>query len=372
MTARRLIAAVVIDGVECPATDVTVDQSSNQSPDTFSATLALNGLPPGRDAAYFSSADEIPCDVIVAVGMSGGLLFSGSADKVDVDFEAGNVKLSGRDKSKDLIESKATKTHKNKSSKEVVDEYAGEAGLEVDADEDAGKAGKQYRQEWNRVTDLSSKWSAIQHMADREGKHAFVQKNKLYYRNLDETDLGAVEVDYQGQSPFGHAEGNFIGLKVSRNLELAKTTKVRVRSYNSETEERHDETETLGGSGKERTYDYRHAGMTNGQAKKTAKKRLREHTRHERTADVTLPGNPDISPLMKLLITGTGTAWDQDYHIDRCGHRISGDKYDVHITAKNSSKGRGGAGGASGASESGGAAVGSQQMAQASYPREGA
>jgi phage protein D len=340
MTSRALSAAIVVNGTPCPTTDVTVEQTSLQSPDTFHGTLALNKLPPGRDAAFFSSTDEIEIEVTVIVGFSGGLLFSGSADSVDVDWEGGLVKLSGRDKSKKLLESKDTDTFKNKSPEEIVEKYAGEAGLSTEIDSSGVKAGKQYRNEWNRVTDLHSKWSAIQHMADREGKVAFVQKNKLYFKKIDESDMGEVVIDFTPQTSMTPAFSNVIKLHTSRNLELARKTKVRVRSYNSETEETHDEQEEAGGSGEERVYDYRHAGMTKDQAKRTAKKRLREHTRHERGVKVDLPGDPDIAPLMKLIITSTGTAWDQDYHIDRCTHRIKGDQYDLNIIAKNTSKGR--------------------------------
>ncbi len=87
-------------------------------------------------------------------------------------------------------------------------------------------------------------------------------------------------------------------------------------------------------------YTDRHATIRDkDQAERIAKKRAREHTRHEITVHYDGPGRADVKPRMMLEVSGTGSSLDQGYYIDTVHHHV-GDGYAMSVTAKNTRKGR--------------------------------
>ena len=56
--------------------------------------------------------------------------------------------------------------------------------------------------------------------------------------------------------------------------------------------------------------------MTSDQALKLAQQLLEELTRHERVIALTMPGELTITPRTLIGLQGTGTDFDQTYHVD--------------------------------------------------------
>lgn len=181
---RAIIGILQVTGVPCFVKSMQVSQSTQQNSDTLNAVLALDGQPLPAD--FWLTAGEIELEAYV----SGGLLFTGSADNVRIDFEQRLVHVSGRDKSKGPIEKKSTETFKNKTSSDIVREIAGRHGLKPVIDSTQDKAGKRQHIDHARITSEISEWTLIQQLADKEGKVAFVQKNELHFKDLDDESLG--------------------------------------------------------------------------------------------------------------------------------------------------------------------------------------
>lgn len=334
---RQLSAFLVANGSPWPVVSVDVDQTTTQGSDTFHATLAVNAL----GLAYWADANEVQCEVVVNAGADGGQLFTGSADSIDISFDTMTVKVSGRDKSKGPIETKSNEGFRNKTSSQIVSEVAGRHGLKPVIKSTSAKAGKKFKADWVALTDNVSEWTLVQHLADREGMVAFVQKNELHFQPLDDDSMGDVPAVFVPPTPAGHARGNVLKLAGSHNLQLAKKTSVKVHSWDTDQKEVVEGKKELGGSASgENAYVYRHAHLEKGQAKQIAEKRLREHTRHEMTVNLTMVGRASIAPRKRLLLSGTGTAFDQTYYIDNVRHSISGNGYVCDITAKNTKGGR--------------------------------
>ena len=334
---RKLGCILTANGRPFKVKECEVNQTSTQGSDTFHATIACDAA----SLKFFSDADEIDVSIEVIAAGDSGLLFVGSADSCETDFDHMLVELSGRDKSKGPIETKSNESFKNKTSSQIVEEIAGRHGLKPVIKATSPKAGKQFKADWVALSDNVSEWTVVQHLADREGMVAFIQDNELHFQPLDDDDVGDIDVRYVPPSPAFHAIGdNVIHLKGRHNLQLAKKTKVKVHSWDSKQKKVIEATkEHSGGGSGLNDYVYRHAHLKKGQADQIAEKRLREHTRHELTIDLDMPGSAKIKPRKRLNLSGTGTCYDQAFYIDHANHRI-GDGYRCHVTAKNTKGGK--------------------------------
>lgn len=340
--ARQIHAFVVANGVPCRVKSVQVQQSATATTDTFRATLAMNGLPPGRGVHFWSDTDVIKVEVTVLTGENANTIFWGAVDKVKCNWQSHTIDVSGRDESKKPVEKKSTESWKNKTADEIVKEVSGRHGLGALTDP-ADFAGKVWADDHVRITDQHSDWTLFHKMANREGKVVYAQDGNVYFKDLDEGNEGSIDIVYVPMTPASHAAGNYVTLDCERNLQLAKKTKVKVRSWHTKKKEKVEHEEELPGSTEdgENEYVYRYDGLTRPQAEKIAKKRLRENTRHERTITVNCPGNPNARPRMMANLTGTGTAFDQSYYIDRVTHDVGEQGYRMTLTSKNTSKKRG-------------------------------
>ncbi len=335
MSVRQLAGIVSIGGSTFRVVSMDVNQTANKSADTMHAEVAISSNPGA--AAMASGAANIPVEATVEAGADGGLLFTGTADDITIDFDRMLLKVSARDKTKGPIGKKSIEDFRNKTPSEIVSEIAGRHGLaaliEGGGSMMAGK--KQQKEDFVHLTHHISDWTLIQHLADREGKVAFVRKNQLYFVQIDSGMFGAFAVHFVPPTPGRHAQSNVLQLSCSRNIEAGEPTEVSVKSWNVKKAQRY---EGKAGGG-QRKFEYSHPQLDQDQAQNIADKRHREAVRHEMTCNVTVPGKASVQPPMKLNLSGTGTAFDQMYFIDTINHRVGGNGYTMSITAKNSAGG---------------------------------
>ena len=74
------------------------------------------------------------------------------------------------------------------------------------------------------------------------------------------------------------------------------------------------------------------------EAKTLAEKRLRLHNKYEKTASITLPGNPDLVAGVTVMLENWG-AWDGKYIIKQTKHTIDEDGYTVQIRLRRALEG---------------------------------
>lgn len=343
---RHIVGILAVNGAPCIVKHMNVSQSVQQDSDTVNATLAMDGQ--ALPMSFWETAGDIQIEAYVLSGIiplanfasQGGLLFTGTADHIFLDYEERLIKVSGRDKSKGPIEAKSTESWKNKTASEIVTDIAKRHGLKPVIDATADKAGKIQDLDWAHISDEVSEWTVVQQLADREGKIAYVHKNELHFKDLDDDSMGAYTITYTPPNPLFHATGtNHTRVTITRNLEAARPTNVGVSSWHSKDKTAYKTKQSLGGKGKVRDYDFDHAGMRQSHIDKIAKKRLRECTRHELTVDFDAPGRSEVSPRMRLVLAGYGEL-SQSYFIDKLTHNIGGQGYAMSGTARNTSKGR--------------------------------
>ncbi|MFG1388801.1 phage late control D family protein [Xanthobacter versatilis] len=340
MTYRQPNAQVILGGTPIEKIEASVTQSKTKKSDTFKARTAISVLPAGKGLSYWATAADVSAQVLISTGSGYTKLFDGKVDAVDIDLETGMIEFSGRDKAADLIDKTSAEKFQNKTPDKIVKEIASRHGISVDAKALSEKAGKIYQIDWNKITNRSSEWTVINHIADLHGMVAYITGGKLYFKPADET-LPVFSVHYRAPTAGIPADGNFLRLKIRRNLILTKPVKVSVKSWNHKQKKVISSDKQMSGTGTPLIYNFNAPGLTQDQADKIAQKRLDENTSHENTLEIEAPGDPSVNARMSVQLTGTNSAFDQSYEIQTVEHSISADGgYTMTISTKAKSKGR--------------------------------
>ncbi|GEP00628.1 phage late control D family protein [Methylobacterium haplocladii] len=349
MSDRRPRGYILAGGVPVECISIEVHLGREAKSDTFHATLAMSGLPPGRDTAYWCDTPEI--EIKVVVGIDGAdfsaPIFEGTVTAVAPKWLERRIDVNGHDKTKKLIDKKSNESFKNKKSGDIASEIAKRSGLKLDVDSDTLKAGRQYDIDHVHTTNGYTDWDVINYLAEAEGLVPFVKGDTLHLRSDSEDDLPILQVVYEEPTPESFARGDFITLSGQRNLDLAQKATVKVKSHDHRTGKSIEAKKTLAaatGVGKDGdgiTYEYRAPGLKQNRADRIAEKRLKRATKQERQISLNVPGDPGITARMKLDLSGTGCSFDQRYDIESVEHRINDDEgYRCPITAKAASKDR--------------------------------
>jgi len=319
MSVRQPRAFLSCGGQIVP-TELDVTRNGHASSGNLTAHFPVRGK--GVDAGTLSGSAPIPVEAII----DGQRVFTGELDHVEmkIDVHGGaSFHVSARDKGAKLLDAKSTEAFRNMTHMQVVQQLAGKAGLGVVTDGGEQNAGKEYKSdEHELITDHSSPWSAIQKMAELDGKTAFVDLDSLYYVDPSFTTGGGTSLIYMPPSELGHANGNFLSLHLRRNLNMSKTLNVEVKSWHSKKRKMVQGQASKGGSGGTREYKERYPHLTDGQANNIANKRAKELGQHEYTVHAEIPGDASLSVRGQVSVGGTGTAFDRSYMIDSLHHRI--------------------------------------------------
>jgi hypothetical protein len=134
---------------------------------------------------------------------------------------------------------------------------------------------------------------------------------------------------------------NVIGLSLEHSLTLAKGVSVTVKSWNSlqskpiVAKTADPDYKTSPGQGTQ-DYVFYVPNLTPQGAIDIANQRYADITRHLRTIEFEIPGDTVLTPRNLIVLTGTGTAFDQSYYPDRISCELSQDGgFGMSVTAKN-------------------------------------
>lgn len=338
---------VSTDGGDCVPIDCEVSVSQHQSADTFNAKIALDG-PDGIGASFW--ADTSPINVTVMAtndANSGGYtqMFTGQVDKVEIDFEDRTVHISGRDKTSGPLDQKTNEKWLNKQPQDIISDLAGRSGLGVNfSGQSPDRAGLKYKDDYNRISELDSHWNVIVRLSKMLGCIAFVKGSTLNIQPYDFSGGGTYTISYVPPTPENYAQGNFIKMTCGRDLNLAKDVKVNHKSWqHKEGKAIESEFESSGSGSALLLHSLKGANMTKAQQDSITKARLAEIISHERTVTIDTYGDVTIDPSMTLVVTGTGTGFDQSYVISDIEHHWSWDQgYRMNVRVRNKDSKRSG------------------------------
>lgn len=343
VTLREPRAFIIANGTTLNCISVDVQMSKTHKSDTFHCEIPFGALPPEMDEVWWSEEGDVSVQVQFQLDAFSGSVqvFDGKVDKVGHDFAQRILSLQGRDKAAALIDSKSSEKFNNQTPDQIVKQIAGRHGITVDADAVTSKGGKIFQIDYAKVTNDEPEWTVITQLADMNGLVAYMTGGVLYFKPIDE-QLPVLDVVYVPPTPASFANGNFMTLKTSRNLILGRPVNVKVQSWNHKEKKVYEsQASDPTGSGEPLNYTYEPPGLTGDQAEKLAQKRLAENTSHELMFDLSMPGDPTVTPRFVMQLSGTGTAYDQQHEITSIDHSMSqSGGYRMTISAKAKSKKR--------------------------------
>lgn len=320
--------------------------NNHYAADRFSASIAL-GSTPWASAASWATEPDILVDIQFSLdaGASFKSLIIGTVDSISIDPTIGEIRLEGRDLTGSLIETRTQETFANRTASEVATILASRHNLTPVVTGTTSPVGRYYQNEHDRITlglfsRATTEWDLLVFLAQQEGFDVFVSGTELHFQPAQSTPDLIQPV---------RAE-DLINLRLERSLTLARDIEVTVKSWNSRNQLAFTQTaragrHTGGGGQKDQTrsgpsqrYVFVRPNLSQDEALKLAQRKLAELTRHERILQAIMPGELTLSPRSLLILTGTGTAFDQPYFIDTIDRALNFETgFTQHIRAKNSS-----------------------------------
>jgi hypothetical protein len=200
--------------------------------------------------------------------------------------------------------------------------------------------GSQGGQQQGRLFLNRSEWDVLTSLADHQGYRVIIKGRtvtigppnqadasgtyKLFYRPGRLSDDGTVYLP---------PESNLVTLRLARKLSVAKGVDAFVQSYDSSTGKRLSRKasarsskraarSSAGQAGTPLTYTDNIPGMTDAQAQKHAQKRAGQVAQFEREIAFQIAGDPELTADRMVELGGTGTAYDQAYHLDQLTHQV--------------------------------------------------
>ncbi len=379
---RKPRVRLLIDGQAVPCVQASVQVSRHPRADTFTAVAPLASS--GRSLEYWSNVGPVECIVQACNDVDEGWveLLSGQLDRCVVrgEFAGGvRVELSGRDKTAKLLDARRTRKDSNKKASDIVKDLAQQHGLDADVDESDSDAGKIHTDETAHLIDNDTDWNVISRLAEREGVFHFLKGNTLYFKKPgnDDVGFGKFPIRFTPPSRGRKARGNVMDITLVQNVHLNRGVKQTVRSFHTRKEKNICTTKEAQAAGYGQPLEWidHIPGLTDAQVEQVATKKQLEKQRHEMGLQVTMPGDVTIDPRMMLEVSGTGSSWDQDYHIDTINHSFGPlEGYLMTIAGKNAKGGEGGGqdSGAGGGTPTGAAAGASGTVQGPPAPISGA
>jgi phage protein D len=335
---RTPAISVLANGAELAGvTEARIIAVNNFGADRFTVRAALSAVDPGA-----WQADGI--DLEIRIGLDGAWvsLVQGAVDAIDIDPIRFTLTLSGRDYSAALIQAKTQESFQNQTSSQIATLLAGRHGLTAQVTATSTPVGRYYQIEHdsitlNQFTRATTEWDLLSFLARQEGFDLFVQGTALYFQ--PPTGLSA--------QPIAITPRDCTDLALHRALTLAGDIEVTVKSWNSRQQNAFTQTARAsgrGGAGRGGSRGSRQStvivrpNLTPDQALQLAQSILADLSRHERVVTLSMPGELSITPRSPIALSGTGTDFDQTYHIAEIERALSFERgFTQRIRARNMS-----------------------------------
>ena len=346
---RRPRARVLIGGQELSSLKSAAVKKNNYfHADTFDVSFALWGTG-GKGHDWWLDQESI--DVEVQMGrqpeegeIAWRTVLKGKVDDIRLDWSAGTLTLTGRDKTALFLDNKTREAFVNKSASEIVTELAGRHGMTADVTATTTRAGTYYERDHvslnnGQFSRAQSEWDTITFLARQEGFDAWVDGDTINFHPLSEDRGEAFAINIkEPQVIDGVAIAsavNVVGLTVSRNLALAKDIRVVVRSWNSSHAKRYEaKTESRkpargrnatsgGGEGDDvAEYFYTFPNLTQAEAQVRANRIHQQLSRQQWVLEFELPGTLGVDPRKKVVVNTAGRLSEQLYYVDTVDLRL--------------------------------------------------
>ena len=326
---------VLVDGQELGgAYWAEVVQNQYYLPDTFEARFAVNA-PGAKGLAWWAQVATLLLTIQASTdGKRWSDLILGQADHIDLHPETGTAIVQGRDLTAMFQDARTQAAWRGKTASEVVLAlnalHAGPDGkplLTPHVDTAPGLVDAYYGGDHTKValgqfSRVTTEWGLITYLAEQAGFDAFVRGKGLYFRKQADADSAPATLAVKYAPPnakVAYAASSAIDLRMQRSLTLAKDIEVAVRSWRSDNARSFTRLARRTGAKSDGTvqrYVYVRPNMTEEQAQQFANSALADLSQQERIITFRQPFDPKLDTDAVVRLSGTGTQYDQAYHID--------------------------------------------------------
>jgi phage protein D len=332
---------MLVNGQQAPGLiSFTVTNSNFFTCDKWSATIALDGAGQGWGAPQWALQTGIDLQLCAALAPGAALttIIGGTVDKAELDLDGQRVTLAGRDYSAPLIDTLTNAKYVNQTSSQVAATIAAAHGLATQITATSIPVGRYLDSETAHISDDLSEFRLLSYLAQQEGFDLYTKGRTLVFAP-PQTDPNPLILTYS----YGPPQLNSKGLRLIHDKVLGQqVVTVQVRSWNYQQKkpiiatwqsqkttvppkgQKHATPPTMnftrsqlqGGAGaKGPFYIERRSGLTQQQADQLAQKLLKDITSNERAVEYEGPAILGVDARRTLRLTGTNTAFDQDYTI---------------------------------------------------------
>ncbi len=334
---RQARVSVKIDGQLVDATiDARVVSTNYYSADWFQVSFALaSGTFPSISYLSDTGAAEVTVGISVDNGVTFSDLIVGRADTVVADPINQVARMEGRDLSGSMVDSPLQQTFVNQNASAIAAMIALSHGLDIDVVPTPDLFG---RADGTDYTTLGlgqfcrdqTEWDLIVRLAQQVGYDAYVSGRTFYFRPVASRSTSMVVV----------TTDEVIGVQLERRLEIADNPLINLATWDYLSQTQFGDTgnsAALGGvhlTGRRQVYSSL-PNMTPAALAWLATQRRDEMFRHQRSINLTMPGNLEIWPRSQVLLSGTGSAFDRKYDVE-CVDRVFGPTtgFRQHIRAR--------------------------------------
>lgn len=264
-------------------------------------------------------------------------LLAGRVDSLAINPITGVAACEGRDLAGLFIDSVTQEAFQNQTASQIAAQFVAQqtaaypiANITGAITPTTTPVGRFYGDNYNDVNGgqfwrATNQWNLLQYLAFSEGFQLYFAGSVLTFGPAPAVPY-VMPVTFAGTPPVANVEH----AEMIRSLTLAKDVEVTVMSWNSQGKLR-----TIGlaksshsqpsqrGVGPVQKYVFLKPDLDQNQALQFAQSRLRDITRRELIVNLRLPGELMLTPNDQVQISGTGTAFDQSYHVDAITRRFS-------------------------------------------------
>ena len=346
---RQPRGAVKIGGTLMPGLMAwTWDGNSLLSADTFDVTFVLSALPDANNAAWWAVQINLTVELFVgfpgsanAIGTEGlTSVFSGVADEVSINWDAGTLTVRGRDLTSLFLDNKTSEKFINRTSSQIATTLATRRGLTPVITSTSTLVGKYYKTDHTKLADDRNEWELLVYLARQEGFVVYVKANELHFE--PPPTAGNYNVSWVAGSRSKTPSGSMVSMTTSRVLTVARDMSVTVNSWNSKAKKSYSRKASRSGKGGGKVQQYVKVipNLQPDEAQQRAAAILAELSRHEMRLSMHGPADNLLTKASLISFSGTGTAFDQTYYPDTIARTFSASGgYTFQVSAKNHTTG---------------------------------
>lgn len=344
-------ATVTLNNIICPWATWSVSSTGRTDSDTFRVVLPVHDLPPGLSLSYFTTIDEIICEIqasptsptIPANTATMDTIIYGIVDHLSYEPDRALINLSGRDLSKKLMDKKSSIKYQNQTASQIISKLASNVGLTPVITNTDMLSGKYYQIDHARLTDQTSDWDLIQYLAREQHYVTFVKGKSLYFQPQT-TDVTPYVIDLSTPGYTSNEsvvpQSNAVQMELVRNFQLGKGAKVNIKTWNLKQKKSFTKSALAGvGGDTALTYDYSHPNLAPDQARLRANSKLKDIMQHEFSIHIHMPADNLLTPQIPVQVIGTNSLFDHTYYVKTVEREMAFEQgYTMRIEAMNMGK----------------------------------